>query len=101
MSYNAIIAKIDNTKKHPTANRLLIGEVLGHQIIIGLDSKVGDIGVFFGDDGQLSEEYAKANDLIRYTDEKNGEKKGGFFDKNRRVREIRRIFCSFIIFVFY
>jgi|SRR3972149_2073747 len=86
MSYNAIIAKIDNTKKHPTANRLLIGEVLGHQIIIGLDSKVGDIGVFFGDDGQLSEEYAKANDLIRYTDEKNGEKKGGFFDKNRRVR---------------
>ena len=86
MSYNAIIAKIDNTKKHPTANRLLIGEVLGHQIIIGLDSKVGDIGVFFGDDGQLSEEYAKANDLIRYTDEKNGEKKGGFFDKSRRVR---------------
>jgi hypothetical protein len=73
-------------RKHPNADRLNLATVHGHQVVVGLEAKEGDRGVFFPCDGQLSEAMAEANDLVGYTDPATGEKKGGFFAKNRRVR---------------
>ena len=39
--------------------------------------------------GNLSEVFAKQHDLVAYTDPATGEKKGGFFAQNRRVRAQR------------
>ena len=88
MSYTAIVCKLTNVRPHPNADRLQLATVYGHQIIVGLDYVEGQIGVFFRTDGQLSEEFAKANDLVQYTDPVTGERRGGFFPKNRRVRAI-------------
>lgn len=84
MSYNAIISKI-TVWKHPNADKLQLGSLLGCQVVTGLDTKTGDLGIFFPVDGQLSEEFAKANDLVRRKDE-NGNNVGGMFDANRKVR---------------
>lgn len=84
MSYAAIVTRI-KTKPHPNADRLLLGDVHGHQVIVGLDTKDGDLGIFFPCDGQLSEQFAKGNDLISRVDE-DGNRAGGYFGKNRRVR---------------
>ena len=84
MSYQAIVCSI-TTRPHPDAQRILIGTACGHQVIVGTNTKDGDMGIFLPPDGQLSEEMCKANDLIGYTDEQ-GNKKGGFFAANRRVR---------------
>ena len=86
MSYNAIVAKIDKVWKHPNADKIQLAHVLGSQIVVGLDSKEGDIGIFLPEDGQLSIEYANANKLIGYMDETTGEKKGGYFSHRRRVK---------------
>jgi len=82
-SYTAIITKI-KTKPHPNADRIQLGICQNSQVIIGLDVKDGDLGIFFSPDGQLSSEYATANDLVGYIGD-DGEKKGGYFGLKRRV----------------
>lgn len=85
MAYKAVITKLTNVRKHPGADRLNLANVLGNQIVVGLDNVEGQMGIFFPTDGRLSVEYAKANDLIRRTLE-DGTKAGGMFDENRKVR---------------
>lgn len=85
MSYYAMISDLVNVRKHPNADKLNLANCSGYQVIVGLDAKDGDKVILFPDDGQLSTEYCQANDLISYIDEE-GNKKGGYFDKNRRVR---------------
>lgn len=84
MSYNAIICKV-HTRPHPNADRLQLGDALGTQVILGLDTQEGELGVLFPSDGQISEEYCTANDLVSRLDE-SGNRAGGYFAKNRRVR---------------
>lgn len=83
--YKAIVCKIV-TSPHPNADKIQIGHAFGHQVIVGLDVKDGDLGVFFPTDGQLSEEFCKANDLVARYDENGAKIGGGFFDEKRRVR---------------
>lgn len=84
MAYTAYIVKL-RTAPHPNADRLQVGFVSGSQVVVGMDTKDGDLVVYFPTDGQLSPEYCKANDLISYKDE-DGNKKGGYFDEKRRVK---------------
>ncbi len=89
MTYTAIIARIASTRPIPNADRIQLATVCGNQVIVGLDVHEGDYGVFFSADGQLSEEFCQVHDLIGYNDPVTGEKKGGFFARNRRVRAQR------------
>jgi hypothetical protein len=83
--YECIVAKLENVRPFPGADRIQLANCLGSQVIVGLEAKNNDIVLFFDTDGQLSEEYCKQNDLIGYTDEE-GNKKGGYFDHKRRVK---------------
>lgn len=87
--YKGIICKIENIRNHPNADRLNIGNALGFNVIIGKDIEEGTLGVFFQSDGQLSEEFVRANNLYSNKEyNKDPEAKGGFFANNRRVRAI-------------
>ena len=90
MAYKAIVAKLDSVYAHPNADRLQLAEVLNTQVVVGLNAKMGDIGIYFPADGQLSEEYCIENDLFPRYEEVDGKTVkvgGGMFDpKNRRVR---------------
>jgi len=83
--YNAIITKLGPIRGHSNADRLKVCTCWGNQIIIGLNEKEGDWGIYFPTDGQLSEDFAIKNDLIRRKDA-DGKPAGGMFDENRRVR---------------
>jgi hypothetical protein len=86
MAHNtAVIARLTNVRKHSNADRLNCATVLGNQVVVGLDHTEGELGVYFDSNLQLSEEFAKANDLIRRKDP-DGKQAGGMFDFNRRVR---------------
>jgi hypothetical protein len=85
MAYNAVITKITNVRKHSNADRVLLGTCWGNQVVVSLDTKEGDLGIYFPCDGQLSLEFAQANDLLRRKNE-DGSIAGGMFDENRRVR---------------
>lgn len=88
MSYTAIVAQLENVREHPNADRLQLATVLGsNEIIVGLEAKTGDTGIYFPTDGKLSEEYCTQNDLFPRYDETGKKVGGGMFDpKNRRVR---------------
>src|SRR3990167_6805374 len=85
MTYKAIVCRI-HTRPHPNADRLQLGTCLGNQVIVGLDTQDNELGGYFGSDGQLSEVFCEKHDLVGYTDPATGEKRGGYFGKNRRVR---------------
>lgn len=89
MSYQALITPITNLQDIPKADRLKLATVAGSSVVVGLDSKVGDLGIFFPTDGLLSDAYCTANDLYSRVDEA-GNKAGGFFTPGKpRVRAQR------------
>ena len=83
MSYNVYITRLTNVRPHPNADRLLLAECFGNTVCVSIDHKTGDLGVYLPTDGQISEEFGKANDLFRRRDE-NGNEVGGFIDPNKR-----------------
>lgn len=83
--YNGIICKLTNVTKHQNADKLNIATVSGNTVIVGLNNKEGELGIYFDTDGQLSEEFCVANNLLALFDESGKKIGGGFFGKKRRV----------------
>ena len=81
--YNAYITKIKNLRKHTNADRLQCGECFGNTVIVSLEYEDNQLGVYFPTDGQLSQEYAEVNNLLRKKDE-NGNNIGGYMDPEKR-----------------
>lgn len=87
--YKAYVTTIKNVRKHPNADRLQLGECFGNTVCVNLDYTDGQIGVYFPTDGQLSVEFAEANNLLRKKDA-DGNNIGGYMDENKRnVTSIR------------
>ena len=87
--YNAYVTTIKNLRKHPNADRLQLGECFGNTVCVSMEYTDGQIGVYFPTDGQLSVEFADANNLLRKKDV-DGNNIGGYMDPNKRnVTSIR------------
>lgn len=87
--YNAYVTTIKNLRKHPNADRLQLGECFGNTVCVSIEYTDGQIGVYFPTDGQLSVEFADANNLLRKKDV-NGNNIGGYMDPDKRnVTSIR------------
>ena len=83
MAYTAFITRIKNLHPHPNADRLQMGECFGNTVIVSLEYEDNQLGIYFPSDGQLSVEFAEANNLLRKKDE-NGNNIGGYMDENKR-----------------
>lgn len=83
--YTATITRINKLSKHPNADRLQIAEMHGCQVIVGLDTDIGDLGIFFPEDGIINLDFLLANKALA-KHPLTGEKLGGFFDEKGRVR---------------
>ena len=77
------VVKVTELRKHSNADRLQVATFFGNDTIVDLSVKVGDIGVYFPVDLQLSGEYCAQNNLVRKKDE-NGNNVGGFLDPEKR-----------------
>jgi hypothetical protein len=77
------VVKIEKLRPHENADRLQIATFFGNDTVVDLRAKVGDIGVYFPSDLQLSEEYCTYNNLVRKKDE-NGNEIGGYLDPDKR-----------------
>lgn len=85
--YKAIVARI-HTRPIPGSDHIVLGSCRGYQVIVNKTTQNGQIGIFFEQGGQLSEEFATTNDLVRRKDA-DGKPAGGFFEENRRVKALR------------
>lgn len=81
--YEAYITTIKELRKHSNADRLQCATIFGQNVIVDLSYYAGQKVIFFPVDGQLSEEYATDNNLIRKKDE-NGNNIGGYLDPDKR-----------------
>ena len=81
--YCGYITTINNIRKHSNADRLQCVEVFGQNVIVDLSYYQGQTVVFFPSDGQLSEEFANDNNLVKKKDE-NGNNIGGYMDPTKR-----------------
>lgn len=81
--YCGYIVTLHNLRKHSNADRLQCVEVFGQNVIVDLSYYDGQRCVFFPSDGQLSEELANDNNLVRKKDE-NGNNIGGYMDPDKR-----------------
>lgn len=81
--YCGYVTKLKNVRKHPNADRLVLADVFDSTVVVGQNSKDGDIVIYFPTDGQLSKEYCEYNNLVRKKDE-NGNNIGGFLDPDKR-----------------
>lgn len=86
MGHKAIVAKITEVIEIPGANTIHIAKVLGENVVVTKDWGVGFVGVLFPVDVQLSEDFAKINNLHRHSNLNADTNVKGFFEDNRRVR---------------
>ena len=77
------IVKITELHPHSNADRLQCATIFGQNVIVDLNTKLDDWGVFFPTDLQLSQEYCEYNNLVRKKDE-NGNNIGGYLDPEKR-----------------
>lgn len=83
MAYCGYVTTLKNVRKHPNADRLMLADCFGNTVVVGMDYKEDQVGVYFPVDGQLSEKFCAVNDLVRRKDE-NGNVCGGYLDPDKR-----------------
>ena len=76
------IIEVKELKSHPNADRLQILTCFGNDTCVGLDVKIGDKGIYFPTDLQLSIEYCAENHLCRK--KADGSPDTGYMDPDKR-----------------
>lgn len=96
-NYAAAIVRINHLTEFENADRIVGVPMFGLQAIVGRDTKIGDLGVFFPAESQLSFDYAFHNSLHSHatkavmgnTIQLNADLSAkGYLGDNRRVRAI-------------
>lgn len=87
--YAARIVRVPAIIDLPNADRIKGIPLFGRQAIVGTDVQVGDIGVYFPAEVQLSERYVGYNDMFRHPEKNFDTTKVGYIEDNRRVKAIR------------
>lgn len=88
-NYSAVVVTIKSITPLVGSDNIVGTPLLGYQAIVGKDTKVGDIGIVFPAETQLSEEYAKENNLYRHTELNKNPDKAGYIEDNRRVKAMK------------
>lgn len=86
MSHKAIVAKITEVIEIAGADKIQVAKILGENVIVSKSAQVGDTGIFFPVELQLSEEFCRENNLFRHANLNKDSAKTGYFDDNRKVR---------------
>lgn len=82
------VVRVSELKDHPNADRLKVATFFGNDTCVGIDTTVGEIGIYFPCDLQLSEEFCDANHLCRKTAD--GQPDTGYLEREKRnVRAIK------------
>ena len=89
MEHCGYIVKVERLREHSNADRLMVATFFGNDTIVSKNTHIGDMGVYFPSDLQLSEHFCAVNDLVRRKDE-NGKQAGGYLDPEKRnIRAIK------------
>jgi len=86
-SYVPVVASLEDVTPIPSADRIVSATARGYRLVVGVDRKVGELGVVFPAEGVLDLEFAiAAGLLVRHP--RTGEKLGGYLDDPPRIRNL-------------
>ena len=85
--YCAYVTTIKELKKHPNADRLQCVEIFGNNTIVDLSYYEGQRVIYFPVDGQLSEEFAADNNLVKKSSEESATNIMDAFGQNLMATE--------------
>lgn len=88
-NYVATVVRVAALEKLDGLDNLRGLRMFGMQALVGKDVQVGDVGVLFSTEVQLSEEFARANNLHRHSDRNADQTQTGYLEDNRRVKAIK------------
>jgi hypothetical protein len=88
-NYAATVVEVKQIIELDNCDNVVAVPLLGYRSIVGKDVKVGDVGILFGAEAQLSVAYAKANNLHRHSDLNADPNWKGYLEDNRRIKAIR------------
>lgn len=88
-NYAAVVVQIAAINKLDNCDNVVGVPVLGYQAIVSKDTQIGDIGIVFPAETQLSDEFCRVNNLYRHADKNVDPEAKGYIEDNRRVRAMR------------
>ena len=88
-NYAAVVVEIKTLVPLEKCDNVQAAIIMGNQIIVSKEVKIGDIGLFFPVETALSNEYLKANNLYRKPELNNDPTQKGYFEENRRIRCVK------------
>lgn len=85
-NYCAVVVEIKTITPFENCNNVVGTHIMGQQIIISKDAKIGDVGLYFPVECRLSDEFIKNNNQYRDSKLNLDNTKTGYFGDNGRVR---------------
>jgi hypothetical protein len=88
-NYAATVVSIKSITPLEGCDNVVGSPIFGFQAVVGKDTQPGDLGIVFPAETQLSDEYARENNLHRHGDRNKDEGAKGYLEDNRRIRAIK------------
>lgn len=88
-NYCAIIVEIKTLARLPNCDNVQHALIMGNCVVVSNEIKIGDIGLFFPVETQLSKEYLSSNNLYRKSELNSDPTKSGYFEENGRIRCVK------------
>ncbi len=89
-NYCATVVKIEKTVELDNCDNVQGAIIMGNHVIVSKNIEIGEIGLFFPVETQLSKEYLKANNLYRKSElNSDPEAKPGYFEENGRIKCVK------------
>lgn len=88
-NYCATVVEIKTLIPLENCNNVQGAIIFGNQIIVSNNTKIGDIGLYFPVETQLSHEFCSANNLYRKGELNSDPEQKGYFEENRRIRCVK------------
>lgn len=88
-NYCGTIVKVKELNDIPNMDNCLSMPIFGYNAIVSKTTKIGDYGIVFGPETQLSEAFCHFNNLFSNAEENIDKNIKGYLGANRRVRSIK------------
>jgi len=88
-NYCANVVEIENILPLPNSDNLFHTTILGNNVVVDKNTKIGDVGLFFPVETQLSRQYLSANNLYRKPELNMDQTKKGYFEENGRIKCVK------------
>ena len=88
-NYAAVVVQIKTIVQLENCDNVVAAQIMGNQVIVGKDVQVGDVGLYFPLETQLTDTYLSNNNLYKDAELNKDRNQKGYFEKNGRIRCVK------------